>query len=252
MILTVGGLSFQYKSREIFNDVTFDLGRNEVLAIMGPNGVGKTTLLRCLNLILKPTGGTIMVEEQNIMHLAKRDVAKRLGYVPQKQESGRMTAFDAILLGRRPHITWDISEKDLKIVHGVIKRLNLEHLSLQYIDQMSGGELQKVSIARALVQEPDLLLLDEPTSSLDLKNQLEILSEIRNITRFHSVSVIMTMHDLNLALRFLDKFIFLKSGMIYSAGTCKDVTPEMIHDVYGVQTAINEMYGYPVVIPLTG
>lgn len=252
MILTVGDLSFQYKSREIFENVTFNLGRNEVLAIMGPNGVGKTTLLRCLNLILKPSGGTILVEEQNIMDLAKRDVAKRLGYVPQKQESGRMTAFDAILLGRRPHITWDISQKDLKIVHGVIKRLNLEHLSLQYIDQMSGGELQKVSIARALVQEPDLLLLDEPTSSLDLKNQLEILSEIRNITRSHPVSVIMTMHDINLALRYLDKFIFLRSGMIYSAGCCKDVTPEMIHDVYGVQTAISEMYGYPVVIPLTG
>ncbi len=251
MILNVGGLSFQYKSRKIFDDVTFNLGQNEVLAIMGPNGVGKTTLLRCLNLVLKPTTGTIMVEDQDLMHLAKREVAKRLGYVPQKQDAGRMTAFDAILLGRRPHITWDISEKDLKIVHGVIKRLNLEHLSLQYIDQMSGGELQKVLIARALVQEPDLMLLDEPTSSLDLKNQLEILSEIRNITRNHSVSVIMTMHDLNLALRYLDKFIFLKSGVIYSAGSCKDVTPEMIHEVYGVQTAISEIYGYPVVIPLT-
>ncbi len=134
-------------------------------------------------------------------------------------ETGRLTAFDAVLLGRRPpHIRWDVTEKDLKIVDSVFKLLSMENLRLSYIDEMSGGELQKVAIARSLVQEPKVLLLDEPTSSLDLKNQVEILATIRQIVLDHKIAAVMTMHDLNQALRYADRFILLKGGKVHALG----------------------------------
>jgi len=250
MILEVNGVKFNYKSRNILSEIRFSLGQNEVLSIMGPNGVGKTTLLKCMNAILRPAGGTIILGEEDLLSLDQLDIAKKIGYVSQRCETGRLTAFDAILLGRRPHIKWNVSDRDLKIVNSAIKRLHLEDLSMQYIDEMSGGELQKVSIARALVQEPEVLLLDEPTSSLDLKNGLEILGIVREITGGHAVSAVMTMHDINLALRYSDRFIFLKDGTIYAAGGREVVTPEVISEVYGVSVDIMQFKGLPVVVPL--
>ena len=250
MILEVGGVAFSYRSKNVLDDIEFDLKRNEVLSILGPNGVGKTTLLKCMNAILKPREGSIFVDEEDVLKLDQMEIARKIGYVPQRCETGRLTAFDAILLGRRPHIRWNISERDLKIVDSVIKRLELGSLSLRYIDEMSGGELQKVSIARALVQEPRILLLDEPTSSLDLKNQIEILRIIRDVVRGHEVSAVMTMHDLNLALRYSDKFIFLRDGTIFAAGGREVVTPETIRDVYGIPAVVERYNGFPIVIPL--
>lgn len=173
-----------------------------------------------------------------------------MGYVPQRCEAGRLTAFDAILLGRRPHIRWNVTEADLRIVEAAIRMLSLEDLLLRYIDEMSGGELQKVSIARALVQEPRVLLLDEPTSSLDLKNQLDILGIVRSVVTDHDVAAVMTMHDLNMALRYADRFIFLKEGVIHAAGGPGVVTPETIEAVYGVAVTVERYNGFRVVVPL--
>ncbi len=250
MVLTVNGVAFQYRSRPILKGIDFSVGRHELLAILGPNGVGKTTLLKCMNAILRPNIGTIMVDNADVLNLDQMAIARKIGYVPQRSQAGRMTVFDAILLGRRPHITWHTSERDLKIVNGAIVSLHLERLSLQYVDEMSGGEQQKVNIARALVQQPELLLLDEPTSSLDLKNQLEILTLIKKIVRGHEVSAIMTMHDLNLALRYADKFLFLKDGIIFAAGDRQCVTPEVIAAVYNVAVAVEELHGYSIVVPV--
>ena len=161
-----------------------------------------------------------------------------------------MTVFDAVLLGRRPHIRWDVTEADIQIVEAAVRMLNLEDLTLRYIDEMSGGELQKVSIARALVQEPRVLLLDEPTSSLDLKNQLEILGIIRSVTTEHNVAAVMTMHDLNMALRYADRFILLKDGVIHAAGGPDVVTPETIEAVYGVPVTVERYNGFRFVVPL--
>lgn len=202
MMLEISNLKFSYKNKDIFNQIDFNLESNEILSILGPNGVGKTTLLKCINRILKPQGGSILVENQDIMNIKRTEIAKKLGYVPQRNETVRITVFDAILLGRKPHIKWDISNKDISLVNSAMKKLNMEDLSLRYLDELSGGELQKVGIARAIVQEPKILLLDEPTSSLDLKNQQEILYLLSEIVDGHDVSVIMTMHDINSALRF--------------------------------------------------
>lgn len=250
MMLRVKGVSFRYRSVPVLEDICFDVNEGELLTILGPNGVGKSTLLKCLNGILKPQSGCILIENDNLLKLHTLEIARRLGYVAQKSESARLTAFDAILLGRRPHIRWSVTEHDLRIVNAAIQRLNLEELSLRYVDEMSGGEFQKVCIARALVQEPKVLLLDEPTASLDLKNQLEILKLIKKVVIEHTISAVMSMHNLNTALRYSDKFLFLKHGTIFAAGKRHDITAEVIEAVYGVHVAIEHYQGHPIIIPV--
>jgi iron complex transport system ATP-binding protein len=249
MILSVDELRFFYRNREVLNEIAFSIDAGEIVAILGPNGVGKTTLLKCLNRILTPRAGLVSLDGEDLYGLDMMEIARRVGYVPQRVETGRLTAFDAVLLGRRPHIGWDVTEKDLKIVDAIFRRLSMEHLRLAYIDQMSGGELQKVAIARSLVQEPKILLLDEPTSNLDLKNQVSILSTITHIVREHHIAAIMTMHDLNQALRFADRFIFLKGGRVHVHGGHDVVTPGVIEDVYGLPVIIGELGGVRCVVP---
>lgn len=250
MILEVNGVEFQYRSKEVLTDIRFHLQKNEILAILGPNGVGKTTLLKCMNAILKPKNGTILVDKEDVLKLEQIDIARRMGYVPQRCEPARLTAFDAILLGRMPHIKWNISPEDVMLVEATIKKLHLEDMALRYIDELSGGELQKVGIARAIAQNPKLLLLDEPTSSLDLKNQFEILNIVREVVKEENVSAVMTMHDLNLAFRYADKFLFLKNGTIFAAGSMGDITPQTIEEVYGVPVTIQNYMDVSVVIPV--
>jgi len=250
MILQVNDLAFQYKSHHTLENVNFSIQRGETTVILGPNGVGKTTLLKCLNSILSPQNGNILVKDKNIREMDIKQIAKEISYVAQKNETARITAFDAILLGRHPHIRYKTRPEDLKKVDAVIKRLNLSHLRLTYLDQMSGGELQKVSIARALVQQTDLLLLDEPTSSLDLKNQTDILELIRHIVKDHGIAAVMTMHDLNTALRYADQYLFLKDKTIYGAGKIKDISADMVSEVYGVNVEIVYHNGFPLVVPI--
>lgn len=250
MILNVNSLEFHYRSTKVLADVSFAVRPGEMLAILGPNGVGKTTLLKCLNAIHAPSAGVVEVTGRDISNLSPLSVARRIGYVAQHLETGRLTAFDAILLGRRPHIRWQVSEHDLEIVESAIRRLGMEHLMLRYIDTMSGGELQKVCIARALVQEPQVLLLDEPTSSLDMYNQLEILTFIRDVVTAHEMGAVLTLHDLNQALRFADRFLFLKGGVIHAIADQETVSSDIISEVYGLAVHIEYIHGAPVVIPV--
>ncbi len=249
MILDINGMRFKYNGRPVLDGVTFAVRPGEVVAILGPNGVGKTTLLRCINGILKPSGGSVLVEGENILKLDTMGVARRIGYVAQRQTAARMTVFDALLMGRRPHIRFRANKKDLRIVDGAIKSLHLEKLAMRPIDRMSGGELQKVAVGRAMVQEPRLLLLDEPTSSLDLKNQVEILKLTRQMIQEHRVCAVMTLHDLSTALRFADKCLFLKNGGIHAAVTPGQVTAKIIKAVYDINVEIHHHKGFPLVIP---
>ncbi len=249
MILKVDGVSFSYNGQLILNRVDFEVNRGELLAILGPNGVGKTTLIKCINAILRPEHGAIYVNGEDVLSMTPLKIARRIGYVAQRSDASRMTVFDAILMGRRPHLAWRVSEKDLKIADAAIKRLRLEKLMLRYTDQMSGGELQKVAIGRALVQEPDLLLLDEPISSLDLKNQIDIMNLVRRLVIEHRVAAVMTMHDLNVALRYSDKYLFLKDGTVFSTGNIQDITADMVQAVYGLPVEIFFHGGYPLVCP---
>ncbi len=249
-MLEVEGVRFAYQSRAVLKDVRFAVRPGELVAVLGPNGSGKTTLLKCINAMLKPSHGAVRMEGADVLKMLPTEIARRVGYVAQKSEPMQLTAFDAVLMGRRPHIRWKVSPRDLAVVQAVLERLGLDTLSLRTLDRMSGGELQKICLARALVQEPRLLLLDEPTSSLDLKNQIEILTLIRQAVHEHAMAAVMTMHDLNLALRFANKFIFLKDGGVFAAGDTSTVTAEMITAVYDVPVMIQHLAGIPLVAPL--
>jgi iron complex transport system ATP-binding protein len=251
MKLKVRDVEFSYKSsKTVLEDIQMTVGANEVLTILGPNGVGKTTLLRCINGLLKVRNGTIMIDGEDLRRMSRVDVAKRIGYVPQRADVSQITVFDFVLLGRKPHITWDVSKKDIKLAKDIIDRLGLDELSLKYITEISGGELQKVQIARALVQEPKILLLDEPTSSLDLCNQHQIMSTIVDVVKRNDLTAIMTLHDINLALRYSDKFLMLKEGKIFAAGGHEVITPENIEAVYDLPVNVANYMGRPIIIPL--
>ncbi|TZE80957.1 ABC transporter ATP-binding protein [Calorimonas adulescens] len=250
MILSVNGLKFKYPGRRVLQDIDFSVEKGDCLAILGTNGVGKSTLLKCINRILKPQSGAVYIQEDEIFKLSRNELAQKVGYVAQKHEGARLTVFDAVLLGRKPYIKWDASPKDMEVTRRVLKLMELEDYSLRYLDELSGGELQKVVIARALAQEPNILLLDEPTSNLDLKNQVEVIAIIKKVVKEQQIAAIVTMHDINLAIRFADKFIFLKNGTIFAAGGVEIITPKNIESVYSVPVAVEKFNNIPVVLPL--
>lgn len=250
MKLRVAGISFAYASRPVLDEVSFAVEPGRFAAVLGNNGAGKSTLLRCIARILEPRSGSVWLGADDIHSLSGTELAKLLGYVPQRSEATRMTVYDTVLVGRRPHITWNAGPRDHAVVEHVIAQLKLEELALRSIDELSGGELQKVMIARALAQEPSVLLLDEPTSSLDLRNQLDVLTAVRSVTAEKGVAVIAVMHDLNLALRFADAFILLSEGRVHAAGGREVVTPDSVSEVYGVGVSVTTVNGRPVVVPL--
>jgi iron complex transport system ATP-binding protein len=250
MFFKVDGIEFSYKSEKVLEDISFEIERGEMVALLGPNGVGKTTLMKCINRILKPSCGSVLLEGLDLTDTDRRTISKNVGYVSQRGETSRLTVFDSILLGRRPHIEWDATEKDISITSRVIHLMELDHLSLKYVDEISGGEYQLVQIARAIVQQPRVILLDEPTSNLDLSNQHMIMHMVSNLVTCNNMAAIMTIHDLNLAIRHSDKFILMKDGRIFVAGDKGIITPENIKRVYNIDAYVDEIRGYPMVMPI--
>jgi len=250
MMLKVDGLTFSYGDLKVLRGISFDVRQHSITAVLGPNGSGKTTLLKCMNGILKPDGGSVSIEGEDIERLESDEIARKVAYVAQRSEPGRVTAFDAVLLGRKPHMGFRVSERDLALTQAALHRLGLSALALRYTHRMSGGEYQKVCLARALVQQPSVMLLDEPTASLDLRSQLGILRLLRTIVKGHRMCAVVTMHDLNTAFRYADRFLFLKNGRIISNVDPGGITPGIIQEVYGVPVRLHMHQDHPVVLPL--
>ncbi len=249
-MLNVANIRVGYRKEQlVLEDLGFSLAPGRILAILGPNGAGKTTLLRCINAIIKPRAGKVLVDNADIFHMSPEDIARRLGYVAQRNETGRMTVFDAVLLGRKPHIRLRTTKDDLSKAGAALEQLGLQHLALRHLNELSGGEVQKVCIARALAQEPRIFLLDEPTASLDLRNQMDVLHTVRSLVRGRRMGAVITMHDVNLALRFADAFLLLRDGRIAYHGQSDELTADMVQHVYGLAVELLWHRGFPVVIP---
>lgn len=250
MILRANNVSFSYNKIPVLVNISFGLEKGEFLGIVGPNGSGKSTLLRNIDRILQPNVGTIFIQNQNQKDLSRQEIAKLIGYVPQKDSHAfATTVFEYVLMGRKPHIKWMETKEDKILVAQMIEKLSLGDFALRDINQLSGGERQKVSIARALVQTPKILLLDEPTANLDLKHQLEVLDLLLE-TKEQGVSIVIAIHDLNLALRYCDKFIILDQGKVFASGGQEIISKENIETVYGVQVEVLEKDGMKFVIPV--
>ncbi len=250
MILQVAGINFSYNHRAILEGITFQLRRGQILGILGVNGAGKSTLLKCLDRVLAPGAGMIMLDGRDMKMMSRNHIATRMGYVPQHYSNESLTVFDAVLLGRKPHITWSPSPRDLSVVEKVLRRLDIDHLALCPTTHLSGGEIQKVIIARALAQEPDILLLDEPTSNLDLKNQLQVIRIITDAVRETRMSAVVALHDINLALRFVDHFLMLKEGTVHALAPRDAINPTDIEEVYGLKVLLTSVGDYRVVVPV--
>lgn len=252
MILSVAGVQFQYPSRPVLGGVSFQLQAGRILGVLGVNGAGKSTLLKCINKILHPQKGSILLDQQDILRMRQTEVAKRIGYVPQKYGEENLTVFDTVLLGRKPYIQWAATARDFQVVEKVLRLMHLEDMAMRPASELSGGEVQKVVIARALAQEPKVLLLDEPISNLDLKNQLEVMTLITQTVRTQGLAAILAIHDLNMALRFADFFLLLKNGMVHAFADRTAITAQVIFEVYGVKVILHEVHGYPVMIAVNG
>lgn len=250
-MLCVKELKFSYGNNScILNEVAFDALAGQCVSILGNNGAGKSTLIKCLNRILKPEKGIVSVDGKEVNALHPNNIAKCMAYVSQHNTGEQMTVFDTVLLGRKPYIKMEPRDKDIEITQSVIKQMGIEDFSLRYTDELSGGEMQKVMLARALAQQPKVLLLDEPTSNLDLRNQYECMEVVREIARQEEISVIIVIHDLNLALRYSDRFLFMRDNKIYAYGGMEVMTSENISTVYGIPVAVEKVHGIPMVIPM--
>ncbi len=249
--ITISDLSFSYRSRKILDDLNLEIRCSEVLGLVGPNGSGKTTLLKCIDRILKPKG-SLLLDGREIEEMSRQEIARFIGYVPQSSTSSNSaTVFDTVLMGRRPYMSWQVGESDLDKVAEIIDLLDLEDLAMKDFNELSGGQKQKVLIARAICQEPQVLLLDEPTSNLDMKHQLEVLEIVRDLVKEKGISAVMAIHDLNLAARFGDKLAVLLDGSIYAAGDPRSLlNKELIRTVYGVEALVVKDLDKPYIVPL--
>lgn len=250
MKLKIQELNFRYDSRLVLKEISLEVEEGKILTLVGPNGSGKTTLLRCIMGILNLERGYILIDGKPISKIKRKELAKRIACVPQSEPTSfPTTVFDTVLMGRKPYLNWNPSVKDFRIVSEALHLLGLKEFALRDLNELSGGEKQKVLIARAIVQEPETMLLDEPTSNLDLKHQLEILEIVKNLVKEKAISVIMAMHDLNLASRYSDRLVMLKNGKIFGIGIPKQViTSENMKSVYGVEAVIYNQSRTPYVV----
>ena len=232
IILDIKNLTFAYEKKIILDNVSFSLNEGEVGVLVGLNGAGKTTILKNIANIVKTKQGEIILDGKNKNDYKPNEYASKIAYVPQIINYESATVIDTILIGRIP-MFYTPSKEDYEKVYEVIEQLHIEHLAMENVQKLSGGEKQKIAIARALAGEAKLMLFDEPTANLDLKGQYETMSLIRSLKE-KGVSILISMHDINHALDVGDNFIVLKDKKVFCSGNEEIMTENLLHEVYGM------------------
>ena len=246
-VLEAKDIIHRYDEKEVLKNVSFSVPEKGFIGIIGPNGSGKSTLIKILSRGMKPTSGKVFYKGQNIFRLNTRFVASKIAIVPQEEISiFPFTVFETVLMGRAPYIgrfSWETKE-DVKIAESAMNLADVKHLRNRNLDELSGGERQRVVIARALAQMPKILLLDEPTSHLDINHQYDILELIRKLNENAGITVVMISHDINLASKYCKELVMLKNGRIFGQGPAKQViTKKIIKEVYGVNVNLVKVPG---------
>ncbi len=247
-MLSIRDLHFSYsKGVPVLNGANLELEQGQIGILLGKNGSGKTTLFKAILGIHTPTGGQMRLDGENLLKMSRRQRARRIAYVPQDIHFGALSVFDSILMGRVSFFGLKASHADYVAVEKIVEDMGLTQFAHRNVDALSGGERQKIAIARAIAQEPTLMVFDEPTGNLDIANEQLIIQEAKKLAREKNISILSSLHDLNQALQFGDKFFFLKDGIIKYAGGREIVTPEVIRDVYGAQVKIAQIDGQTVI-----
>ncbi|OPY35510.1 MAG: Cobalamin import ATP-binding protein BtuD [Methanoregula sp. PtaU1.Bin051] len=252
MDLVIENISKDFDEKRVVDSVSFSVGRGEIVAIVGPNGSGKSTIIKTIAGIHSQTSGMISIDGTDIRKMDPVDLAKMIGYVPQHfTYTLYSTVFETVLLGRRQHIRWSVSDEELSRVQYALDSFEMGEMAGKYMDQLSGGERQKVFIARALAQDPRVFVFDEPTSALDIRYQIEVMETMRTLTWDRGTSMIIAVHDLNLAYRYADTVLVLNNGKMAGYGKPYEIlTPDCIRRVYGVDSFTIENEFGKFIIPV--
>jgi iron complex transport system ATP-binding protein len=235
-------LSLGYRNFRVVENFDVEISGGTTIGLVGPNGSGKTTLLRAFAGLLKPFHGTISLDGQNLNRLPSRQRARILGWVPQQERlAWPLTVKEVVALGRAPHRGWllPLTRVDQDVIERVIEFTEMTPLADRRVDELSGGEFQRVLIARALAQEPQMLLLDEPTANLDIHHQFRVMDMVRELVVQHKITAVIAIHDLNLAARYCDILILMHAGKKVCAGSPAEVlTPENVSRVFNVESQL--------------
>ncbi len=258
-VLAAEGLAFGYGGEPVLRDVSLTVGRGELVGIIGPNGGGKTTLVRLLSGVARPQAGTVSLDGRPLASFRRREAARRIAVVSQDPRIDfPFTALEVVLMGRAPHAAGPFAlpaARDLDLARTAMGRLDVAGVERRSLEQLSGGERQRVLLARALAQEPEVLLLDEPTTHLDLRHQVGIYDVVRMLARERGVAVLSVLHDLNLAALYCDRLVLLARGRVACEGRPAEVLTEaVLTAAYGTAVFVGRMEatGTPVVVPLPG
>ncbi len=248
-MIELSDIRFSYNSSAVIKGISHHFEKGSFTAILGPNGSGKTTLLKLLNNILKPRNGKIMLSGKDIRALSPRQLAKHIGYVPQFQSNiFPATVFDTVLLGRNPYIRWSPGEDDKRIASEILVRLHLDDIALKDVNHLSGGQRQRVFVARALAQQPEVILLDEPTANLDIRYQHEVFELLGKLSK-SGITIIMAIHDLNQALNHCGDFVLMDDGVIAARGDKNIFSEEQLEKIYKVRIKIYREEDHTYILP---
>ncbi len=250
-IIRLEDIKFSYNGNEIIRGISYCFGKGSFTAVMGPNGSGKTTLIRLINGILKPAHGDVLLKGKQIKRIKPAVLAREMAYVPQMQmNTFPATVFDSVMLGRKPYIRWNPDKRDKEITSSLLVKFGLDHIALKDINRLSSGQRQRVFIARALAQEPDIIMLDEPTANLDLQHQHEVMSLLRELA-YTGLTIVIAIHDINLALKYCTAFMLLNEGRMADHGGNDIISEEVIEEIYKVRVHIIKEKDQIFVLPLS-